>query len=98
MGNSPPETTAAPPHTFSAQARYGSCEEDPPYDEYSGTAAAGATITVSSAHNTAVQTIADGNGAWFIRVEFPTAPVDEHFDVTVSDGVDTAVFDFVHTG
>ncbi|MDW3218724.1 MAG: hypothetical protein R8F63_08935 [Acidimicrobiales bacterium] len=99
-----PTTTTAPTTTtteaavaFTAQARYGSCEEDPPYDEYSGTAAPGATITVTSAYNATTQTTADGNGDWFVRVEFPTAPVDEHFDVTVGDGTDSQVFDFVRT-
>lgn len=108
----PPTTTAAPttsttsttstttttvPVEFSAQARYGFCEEDPPYDEYSGTAAPGSTITVTSLYSSTAQVTADGNGDWFLRVEFPTAPVAEHFDVTVGDGTDTAVFDFVRT-
>ena len=90
-------TTTAPAAEFTAAARYGSCEEDPPYDEYSGTAAPGAIITVTSGYNTTAQTTADAAGDWFIRVEFPTAPIDEHFDVTVTDGTDSAVFDFVHT-
>ncbi|MEM7139883.1 MAG: hypothetical protein AAF548_02555 [Actinomycetota bacterium] len=82
---------------FTASARYGSCEEDPPYDEYSGTAAADATITVMSAYSPTTATTADEFGNWFIRVEFPTAPANVHFDVTVTDGTEHAVFDFVHT-
>lgn len=93
----PTTTTESAPVEFTAAARYGSCEEDPPYDEYSGTAAPGATITVTSAHNATAQTTTDTNGDWYLRVEFPDAPVGETFDVTVTDGATAEVFDFVRT-
>lgn len=95
----PPTTTtaAAAPIPFSAEARYGSCEEDPPYDEYSGTAAPGATVTVTSPWNATATTTADGSGQWFLRVEFPDAPVGEVFQVTTTDGSSRTVFDFVRT-
>ncbi len=92
----PPPTTA--PTDFSAWARYGSCEEDPPYDEYSGTATAGATITITSPYSAPAQTAADGSGDWFLRVEFPTAPVGTPFTVTASDGTGTVEMGFVHVG
>jgi hypothetical protein len=81
----PPSSTAAPA-TFSASPRYGSCEEDPPYDEYSGVAAPGATITITSPHSSPAQTVADDSGHWFLRVEFPSAPVKSPFTVTAGDG------------
>lgn len=103
-----PTTTTAPPPTtttttigtaveFTAAARYGSCAEDPPYDDYSGTAAPGTTITVTSPYSAPAQATADADGNWSLRVEFPSAPANEHFTVDVSDGAETASFDFVHT-
>lgn len=98
-------TTAAPATTttvpasidFTAAARYGTCAEDPPYDEYSGTADPGTVVTITSAHSAPAQVTADGDGNWFLRVEFPSAPPNEHFTVSVGDGVTTFAFDFVHT-
>ena len=81
----PPATTTAAA-TFSASPRYGSCEEDPPYDEYSGLAAPGVTITITSPYSSPAQTVADDSGHWFLRVEFPTAPVSTPFTVTAGDG------------
>ncbi len=52
---------------------------------------------MTSAHSTTAPTTADGNGDWFVRVEFPSAPANERFDVSVDDRNDTAVFDFVRT-
>ena len=97
-----PSTTAAPTTTvlstgFTASARYGSCAEDPPYDEYSGTAAPGTTITVTSPHSAPSTVTADLNGGWWIRVEFPASTVGENFDVSVSDGTTSRLFDFVRT-
>ncbi len=100
--NPPATTTSTAPTTttipvFTASARYGTCAEDPPYDEYSGTSAPGATITVSSPHSVFAAVESDLLGNWWIRVEFPTAPLGEHFTVTVSDGTSSQDFDFVHT-
>lgn len=101
-----PTTTILPTTTpttaasigFTASARYESCAEDPSYDEYSGTANPGATITVTSPHNSPAQVTADTFGDWFIRVEFPTAPLNEEFSVTVGDGASSSVFGMIHTG
>ncbi len=93
----PPTTTTAPTLSFFASARYGSCAEDPPFDEYSGTAAPGATITFTSPWNATATTTADGGGNWFHRVEFPFAPVGVVFQVTVTDGSDTTSFNFIRT-
>jgi len=93
----PPTTTVAAA-TFSATPRYGTCEEDPPYDEYSGTATPGATITITSPHSAPVQTVADGSGHWFIRVEFPAAPLGSPFTVTAGDGETSVGMSFTRTG
>jgi hypothetical protein len=95
---SPPPTTAAAPATFSASPRYGSCEEDPPYDEYSGIATPGATITITSPYSSTAQTVADGSGNWFLRVEFPTSPVGSPFTVSASDGSTSVGMNFVRLG
>lgn len=101
----PPTTTAPTPPTttvvavpFAAFSQYGSCEEDPPYDEYSGTATPGTVVTITSPWSAAAQTTADGAGNWYIRVEFPTAPVGELFTVTASDDAGASVgMSFVRT-
>lgn len=97
----PPSTTAptttAATVAFTASARYGSCAEDPPYDEYSGTAMPGTVVTITSPHSATTQVTVDSSGDWWVRVEFPSAPFDEHFTVTVSDGVEAKPFDFVRT-
>jgi len=92
----PPSTAA--PATFSASPRYGSCEEDPPYDEYSGIATPGATITITSPYSSTAQTVADGSGHWFLRVEFPTSPVGSPFTVSASDGSTSVGMNFVRLG
>ena len=97
----PPTTTAAPtttttPALFTASARYGSCELDPPYDEYSGTAAPGATVTITSPYSTPVEVTADGSGSWAMTVFFPSAPANETFSVTFSDGTSVKTLDFIH--
>ncbi len=94
----PITSTTASAVGFTASARYESCAEDPSYDEYSGTANPGATIMVTSPYNSPAQVTADANGDWFIRVEFPTAPLNEAFSVTVGDGTSSSVFGMIHTG
>ena len=91
----PPTTTTAPA-LFTAAARYGSCELDPPYDEYSGTATPGATVTITSPYSSATAVVADGNGDWAVTVFFLTAPANETFTVSVTDGSSVKTFDFVH--
>jgi len=92
-----PSTTSTVPSAFTAAALYGSCEEPIPYDEYSGKAAPGASITVSSPWSTTTNTTADDNGDWWVRVEFPSAPVGAPFAVNVSDGSTSVDLDFVRT-
>lgn len=83
---------------FSANQKYGSCGEALPYDKFFGTAAPGATIWVESPYGSGT-TVAGENGEWFLRVDFPEAPVGDPFTVVVesSDG-GRATFTFVRTG
>ena len=80
---------------FSAHQKYGSCGEDPPYDVFSGTAAAGAAITISSLYGSA-STVADEHGSWWVTVYFPAAPEGQTFEVTAGDGASARTFSFVH--
>ncbi len=87
----PPATTTTtkpePPPSewvFTAYATYGECAEIPPYDEYYGTAAPGTTILVLSDYGSG-STIANAEGAYWVRVEFPTAPAGKAFVVKVKN-------------
>jgi hypothetical protein len=83
---------------FTAHQLYGSCGEEIPYDVFHGTAAPGATVSVRSAYGSGDTTVPDG-GKWEIRVDFPDAPFDEPFMVTVTSSAGgDATFWFVRTG
>ena len=82
------------PIVFSANQKYGSCGESIPYDVFSGKAEPGTTISVASPYGSAT-TVAGEDGWWKVKVEFPLAPVGEHFTVSVSDGTTVKTFDFV---
>ena len=81
-----------------ASAQYGSCEEPIPYDNYSGTAAPGATVTITSPWSATTTATADSSGHWAAQVTFEAAPVDEPFTVTISSGGDSVGLGFVRTG
>lgn len=78
----PPKETAP----LVAYAKFGTCELDPPYDIYYGTAEPGAVIEVTSEFGSG-QTEVNGEGQWEIKVFFPEAPYGETFLVTVKDGL-----------
>jgi hypothetical protein len=80
----PPPEKEPPAVEFTAFATYGTCELDPPYDVYHGTAQPGAKITVTSAYGSG-STKADAEGHWEVKVFFPEAPYGEVFLVTVKD-------------
>ncbi|MEM8706339.1 MAG: hypothetical protein AAGE98_07775 [Actinomycetota bacterium] len=100
-------TTAAPAPTttkaavatvaFTATQRYGSCGEAVPYDVFSGTATPGSTVTISSSHGSG-STVADASGHWSRTVEFPSAPENQPFTVTVSGLGGSTTLSFVATG
>ena len=85
-------------HEFTANQKFGSCDEDVPYDVFWGTATPGAKIWVESEFGGGV-TYANDNGEWEITVEFPEAPFGESFNVYVeSDDGGFTTFSFVRTG
>lgn len=79
---------------FSAHQKFGTCEEDPPYDVFYGTATPGTTVTVVSEHGSG-STTAGKKGFWDIKVYFEGAPHGQTFVVTVesSEG-DRKQFEF----
>ncbi|MGI9624360.1 MAG: hypothetical protein ACR2PK_16120 [Acidimicrobiales bacterium] len=83
---------------LTATAAYGSCEEPTPYDIYSGSAAPGGQVTISSPYSAKASVTADGGGHWSKQVTFEAAPIGEHFTVTISSGTQTVSLGFVRTG
>jgi hypothetical protein len=80
-------TTSEPPkeeYEFTAYNVYGTCEEDPPYDVYWGTAPPGTPIYVKSEYGSGT-TAANEHGEWEISVYFPEAPGGKEFTVKVKD-------------
>ncbi len=89
----PPVTTTMPATTtttqtelgeFDANATYGSCTEDPPFDVYYGVGEPGSTIYVVSPYGSGTTTV-NGEGHFEIQVFFPEAPPEEGFLVKVKD-------------
>ena len=91
--HSPPVTTTAPSTTtttekvlaeFGANATFGSCSEEPPFDIYYGVGEPGSTVYVESPYGSGSTTV-NGEGDWEIQVFFPQAPPEEGFLVKVMD-------------
>jgi hypothetical protein len=78
---------------FTAHAGWTTTDATPPFCEYSGTSTAGAVITITSPYGNA-QAVSNGDGHWSARVEFPTSPVAETFNVHIASSKGTAVYDF----
>jgi hypothetical protein len=55
-----------------------------PYDVFSGKAKPGTIVKVLSPYGGGTTEVND-DGAWSVRVEFPEAPFNEQFTVTVKD-------------
>ncbi len=77
-------TTTVAEWTFTANQKYGSCSEPVPYDVFSGKAKPGTIVKVLSAYGSGTAEVND-DGAWSVRVEFPEAPFNAQFTVTVKD-------------
>ena len=95
----PPEVKPKPPAgewAFTAQAKYGECALDPPFDEYYGTAAPGTKILIISDFGSG-STVANTAGEWWVRVEFPTAPYGKVFVVKAKNEstFEKVAFEFV---
>lgn len=81
----PPEEPPPPPVVeFTAHATYGTCNLDPPYDVYYGTAAPESKVTITSEYGGG-SVYANGEGNWELKVYFPDAPFEVGFLVTVKD-------------
>lgn len=83
---------------FTAVAAYGTCEEPIPYDLYSGTAPAGASVTITSPYSATTSVAADGSGKWSLEITFEAAPVGQPFTVTVTSGGKSVGLGFTRTG
>lgn len=79
-----PTTTTIAEWLFTATQQYGSCSEPVPYDVFSGKAKPGTIVKITSLHGSGVAEVND-DGAWSVRVEFPSALYNEQFTVTAKD-------------
>jgi len=77
-------TTTVAEWNFTANQKYGTCSEPVPYDVFSGKAQPGTTVTVSSEYGSG-STTANDEGKWSLQVNFPSAPYNKQFSVTVKD-------------
>jgi hypothetical protein len=79
------EPPPPPPEVeFTANSTFGSCNENPPYDVYFGTADPETKVTINSEYGSG-STYANGEGEWEVKVFFPEAPFNVTFPVTVKD-------------
>ncbi len=83
---------------FSAGQKYGSCDEETPYDVFFGTGRSGLVVEVGSPYGSGRVEVGK-TGHWDMKVFFEGAPVGQTFDVTIdtSDG-DRKVFSFTNLG
>lgn len=83
---------------FSANQKYGSCSENPPYDVFSGTATPGTKIWIESPYGgTSLE--ANGDGRWSAKVTFWESPIGKTFEVVIESGDgNRKVFAFTRTG
>lgn len=87
-------TYVAKTHEFSANQKYGSCSENPPYDVFFGSGVPGSVVEVGSAYGSGRMEVGD-DGRWEVKVFFESAPLGETFEVSVVDSLrHTAAFSF----
>ena len=90
-------TYVAKVHEFSANQKYGSCSENPPYDVFWGTGIPGSVVEIGSPYGSARIEVGTG-GWWEKKVFFETAPVGETFEVVVGDSLgNVKTFTFTRT-
>jgi hypothetical protein len=90
-------THVAVDHEFSANQKYGSCSENPPYDVFWGTGIPGSVVEIGSPHGSARIEMGE-DGQWEKKVFFETAPVGETFEVVVGDSLgNVKTFTFTRT-
>lgn len=79
-------TYVAKVHEFSANQKYESCSENPPYDVFWGTGIPGTVVEIGSPYGSARIELGEG-GSWEKKVFFESAPVGETFEVVVADSL-----------
>ena len=90
-------TYVAKAHEFSANQKYGSCSENPPYDVFWGTGIPGSVVEIGSPYGSARIEVGEG-GWWEKKVFFEAAPVGETFEVVVGDSLgNVEAFTFTRT-
>ena len=83
---------------WSANQKFGSCGESPPYDVFHGTATPGTKIWIESPYGGKTVT-ANGDGQWSAKVHFYEVPAGKSFEVVVeSSNGNRKVFGFTYTG
>lgn len=81
-------------HAFTANQKWGSCSETPPYDKWYGTGEPGTKIWIESKYGSANTTIGD-HGEWYLKVHFPESPCNDTFEVVLeTDAGHRKVFEF----
>jgi hypothetical protein len=65
---------------FTANQKYGSCSENPPYDKFYGTGKPGTVVEIFSEFGSGRTTIGS-DGWWNVKVVFEGAPYGQPFDV-----------------
>lgn len=79
---------------FSANQKYGSCEEPTPYDVFWGTAKPNSVVQISSPYGSATVEVGK-KGHWEKKVFFETAPRGQAFAVTVTAENGSKTFEFL---
>ena len=90
-------TTTDGAGTWSVNQMYGSCDTEPPFDVFWGTANIGDKIKIESAYGN-VKVFADHNGDWEAHITFVGAPVGVPFQVWVHAPYHDEVFWFTYLG
>lgn len=70
---------------FTAQQKYGSCNEPEPYDVFLGTARPGSKVTATTVGHGSASTVAGDYGQWDLKLFFTNTIPGQPFTVTVAD-------------
>ena len=90
-------TTAAKADPWSVHQVYFTCDSEPPFEVFWGTANVGDKIKIESPYGT-VKVFADANGDWEAHIYFSGAPVGVPFEIWVHAPYHDEVFSFTYLG
>jgi hypothetical protein len=90
-------TTTAAEGTWSVHQVYFTCDSEPPFEVFWGTANIGDKIQIESAYGS-VQVFAGDNGDWEARIYFEGAPVGVPFEIWVHAPYHDEAFTFTYLG